>query len=138
MIESVNATSAFLGDESRWSGVRVSLDDVQALWGGFRVQAAGDGVVIVTIVDRGGLEQKRTSILDHIRWRELILLLIEFDAVAIDRPQRPGLPDETFRRLTLVNADERVVSVSKWAGVRDERFDSVYVAMRALGAPLPR
>jgi hypothetical protein len=136
MTESVNATRAFLGKEPRWSEVRVTLDTVQALWGGLRVQASGDCSVTVTTVPRGGMEQLRTFNLDRASWHELMLLLIECDAVAIDPPHRSGLPDEVRPSLTLVNADGRSVSVSKWAGVADARFDRVQAAVAALAQPL--
>jgi hypothetical protein len=136
MTESVNATRAFLGDESRWSAVRVELDNVQGLWGGIRVWAAGDGRVIATTVLRGGVEQRRALIHDRATWRELMLLLIECDAVAIDPPERSGIPDEARPCLALFNADGRAVRLSKWAGVADERFDRVQAAVAALARSL--
>ena len=136
MTECVNATRAFLGDEPRWSEVRVILDTVHALWGGLHVQASGDCSVTVTTVPRGGMEQMRTFILDRANWHALMLLLIECDAVAIDPPNRPGLPDELRPSLVLVNADGRSVSLSKWVGVADARFDRVQAAVVALTQPL--
>jgi hypothetical protein len=136
MTDGVNATRAFLGEEQRWSDVRVVLDDVHPLWGGIRVQAAGDCSVVATIVLRGGMERLQTFILDRAAWHELMLLLIECDAVAIDPPERSGLPDEVRPCLALVNADGRGVSVSKWAGVADARFDRVQAAVAALARPL--
>jgi hypothetical protein len=136
MTESLNATRAFLGDEPRWSEVRIILDAVHGLWGGLRVEASGDCSVTATTVRRGGMEQVRTRILDRATWHELMLLLIECDAVAIDPPRRSGFPDEVRLSLALVNADGRSVSVSKWAGLADARFDRVQAAVAALIQPL--
>jgi hypothetical protein len=135
MTDNVNATSTFLGDEQRWSEIRIVLDDVQALWGGIRIQAAGDGGAVATTVLRGGMEQRQAFRLDRAAWRELMLLLIDCDAVAIDPPDRSGFPDEARPCLTLANADGRVVSLSKWAGVADARFDRVQAAIAALARP---
>lgn len=132
MTDVVNATRVFLGDERRWSSVRVALDDVQALWGGVRVRASGDCVVNVVTVLGGGLEQRRSMRIDPIVWHDLMRLLIACDAAAIDPPDRSGLPDEVRLCLTLVDADGREVSVSKWAGVSDARFDRVQEAIGAL------
>ena len=59
-------------------------------------------------------------------------IYVEGPKRVVVRLVRPGIPDEARPSITLVNAagDKRVVA--KWAGVKNERFDTVYSAMARL------
>jgi hypothetical protein len=127
-----NATRAFLGSETQWAAARVELSDVQGLWGGRRIQAAGSGQVIVQLVQPGMIERRYQFALDAGEWKRLLDLLVEKDFLTIRPIERPGIPDESRPCITLVNAQGNQWAVAKWAGVKEERFHSVYAALRSL------
>ncbi len=131
-MESGNATSAFLGHESLWSSARVELSDVQGLWGGCRILAAGSGQVVVQAVQPGMYERRYEFKLNTREWKQILELFLEKDFLTIQPMERPGIPDEARPRIILVNAygDQRIVS--KWANVTEERFDAIYSALRRL------
>src|SRR5258707_13896197 len=131
-MEPANATRTFLGDESRWSTASIELYDIQALWGGLRLYVAGPGRVIAQRVLPGKVERRYEFELGAGEWKRLLDLFIENDFLTIKPLERPGIPDEARPSITLVNArgDKRLVA--KWAGVNDERFDSLYSALTRL------
>jgi hypothetical protein len=122
----VNATQAFLGDESTWSAVQVELIDVHAMWGGRRISVAGTRQVVMQLVQPGMRERRYELELSAAAWRHLLGVFIEHDFVTIEPPERPGIPDEARPQITLVNAVQDRWSVAKWAGVSEGRFEAVY------------
>ena len=132
MSEQANATRAFLGDEPQWRAARVELDDVQGLWGGRRIAVDGAGRLVVQVVEPGMWERRFELAVGADEWRRLVARLIENDFLTIEPAERAGIPDEARPRLTLTNAAGDRRSVSKWARVKDGRFDAVYAALRRL------
>jgi hypothetical protein len=128
----VNATRSFLDDESTWPAVHVELNDIQGLWGGRRISVAGTRHVVVQLVQPGLLERRYEFELNPAVWMQLLEVLIEKDFATIQPAERLGIPDEARPRITVVNAAKDQRSVAQWAGVKDERFDAVYQALRQL------
>ncbi len=127
-----NATQIFLGDESGWSAASIELHDVQGLWGGHIIRVTGARRVTVQIIPTTRIERRAEFELDVADWQQLMQVLIENDFVTIQPLERPGLPDEGWPRLTLINAVGEQHVVSKWAGVVDQRFGVVYSALLRL------
>lgn len=125
----LNATRTFLGDEARWSKVQIELNDVQPLWGGRNIRVKSNRHVVVQIVERGLQERRYEFEISESDWRQLLTALIDNDFVTIQPADRPGIPDEARPTITLTNASNERHSVSKWAGVKDDRFATVYGAM---------
>ena len=121
-----------MGDEPQWLDARVELDDVQGLWGGRRIAIGGAGRLVVQVVEPGQWERRFELTVEPDEWRRLVALLIENNLLTIQPAERAGIPDEARPSLTVVNAAGECWSVSKWAGVKDERFDAVYAALRRL------
>ncbi len=127
-----NATQDFLKDETQWSGASLELHDVQGLWGGQIIRVNGSWRVVVQIIPSARPERRYEFELDPADWQHLIQVVIENDFVTIKPIERPGLPDESRPRITLVNAMGDQCMVAKWAGVEDKRFDAVYAALMRL------
>lgn len=125
----LNATQVFLGDEARWAGGRVELDDVQGLWGGRRIAVAGPGWAVVERVQPGMAAWRHEVALGPAAWMALLRVFVENDFATIAPAERPGIPDEARPRITLANAAREERTVSKWAGVADARFEAVYEAL---------
>ncbi len=111
----------------------MELKDVQALWGGRRILVEWPRRVVVRVVERGSRRERRYE------WapadggvRQLWDLLIRQDFLTIHPADRPGIPDEARPQLALTNAIGERWEVSKWAGVKDDRFDKIYRAMLGL------
>ncbi len=128
----MNATRAFLGDESAWPDARLSLDDVQGLWGGRRIFVAGTGRALVQTISRAMHERRFELALSAGETRALFALCVENDLLTIQPPERAGVPDESRPQITLTNALGERHTVSKWAGVREPRFVAIYTALYAL------
>jgi hypothetical protein len=99
------------------------------LWGGRRISISGTRQVVVQLVQPGQLESRYEFELPRAAWTQLLEVFIEQDFVTIQPPERAGIPDEARPRITLTNAVRDQRSVSKWSGMKDERFDAVYQAM---------
>lgn len=127
---SANQTARFLGEPDAWAAATLRLDDVQALFGGWRVQVRGDGRTTVERVQPGGQVTRKTTVVETAVLTPLWQLVLTHDLVAISCPQRPGIPDEARPTLTLTNATGDSVTVAKWAGVVCPRFDAIQQALR--------
>lgn len=133
-METLNATYAFLGDEPGWPSAHIELADIQGLWGGRKITVHGPGQVIAQIVGRGMFERRYEFAIEQADWRHLLDIAVQNDFVTIQPADRPGLPDEAHPAITLTNAAGESRTVAKWAGVKDDRFDAVYVALVQLEA----
>ncbi len=126
-----NATERFLGDEGRRLRTSVELRDVQGLWGGRRILITGVGRALVQIVTPS-MEEKRYELTpseDQIR--ALLAHFIEVDFLTIPSDGRAGIPDEARPSIRLTSHSGVTHAIAKWAGIKDERFDSLYRAIRA-------
>lgn len=124
--ENANATRAFLGEESKWSAVQIELNDIQGLWGGRKIYIKGTGHALVQLVRPGMQERRYELALSVTAWTQLVHTFIEKDFVAIVPPERAGIPDEARPQITIVNPAREQRTVSKWDGVKEERFDAIY------------
>lgn len=134
MVRSENATIAFLGPEYSWSQVAFELRDVQPLSGGIRIYLPAWTIsqFFVTKVSPGGEESKYKLQTPWDTKEELCRLCIEKDFITIRPEERAGIPDEARPEITLTNRRNESHTVSKWAGVIDERFDAVYDTLLAM------
>lgn len=134
MVRSENATAAFLGPEYSWSKVALELRDVQPLSGGVRIYLPA-WTISQFFVTKIALDGKQSKYKLQMAWdtkEELCRLCIEKDLIAIRPEERAGLPDEARPEITLTNSRNESHTVSKWAGVIDERFDAVYRTLLAM------
>ncbi len=131
-MEQVNATLTFLGNEPPWPAASVELYDVQGLWGGQRIHVAGSKRVVLRRVLPGRLERRYEFVLSADEWKQLLDLFVDNDFLTLKPAERPGIPDEARPSITLVNDRGDKWVVSKWAGVKDERFDRIYSALMRL------
>src|ERR1041385_7965660 len=131
-MNSVYATQTFLGDESQRGVASVELVDIQGLWGGRRILVSGSRKVLVQRVLRGQLEKRYEFELSIDEWNRLLDLFVEYDFLTISPAERPGIPDEAHPSISLMNVGGDKWTVSKWAGVTDERFDSLYATLMHL------
>ncbi len=125
-----NQTQVFLGKEKRWSLTSIELNDVQALWGGERILLKGSGRAVVQAVSQGLQEQRYETILEQPIYDHILEVCIEQDFITIRPAERPGIPDEARPTITVVNGNGARIVISKWAGVKDERFKRVYLAIK--------
>jgi hypothetical protein len=127
-----NRTEAWLDSPSNWPGVEMIFEDIQWLHGGRRIVVCGTGHVGVQIVHPDQQEERYEFKLDKKATHRLIRLFIDHDYMNITCPDRAGLPDEVRQNLLLWNADGWLELKSKWAGVKEERFDAICVELRQL------
>src|SRR5690349_20707875 len=124
-----NATNTFLGSKKVRSAVRITLDDIQPMWGGRQIILPGSGQVTIRIVEHGLVERRYEITLSPVDLGRIFAAIIENDFLTIQPADRPGLPDEGRPKITLANAAHKTHAVEKWAGVKDARFDMIYVAL---------
>jgi hypothetical protein len=127
-----NQTRAYLREPYLWPGASLELDEVQWLHGGRRIFVYGTGQTLVQIVSPGPQERRYEFRLGREEVRRLFQLCVENNLITLKPEQRSGLPDEAQPRLRLANISDYPCEVSKWAGVKDTRFDAIYKAMRQL------
>ena len=134
-MEEPNATRLFLGDEANWAGASIELYDVQALWGGRRIYAEWSKKTVVRLVERGShLERRYEVALGKDEITRLFDLFVEQDFLTIHPAERPGIPDEARPRIGLASGGGDKREVAKWAGVEDDRFETLYRALLCLEA----
>src|SRR5574341_1392144 len=133
-MEQANATQHFLGSETQWPATRIELYDVQGLWGGRRIYVEGTKRVVVQLVEPTMLERRFEFALPQGELKRLLDLFVENDFMTIQPQERAGIPDEGRPRIMLANGNGEKWQVAKWAGVKDERFDTLYRAMLRLAA----
>lgn len=124
-----NATATFLGSPA---DAKLTLRDVQGLWGGRNVFLLGSGVAHVQIVNAAIWEQRFELRLSPEEVRRLFALVVEQDFVTIQIPVRMGIPDEAEPTMTLIGAGGKSHTVRKWAGQKDARFDAIYAELRGI------
>jgi len=129
-----NKTANFLGNPYNWSKASLKLQDVQPLFGGVIVYLPRWTMsqAYVTLVATGGKETKYRLTLAGQEKKQLCQLCLEQDFLTIQPEERAGIPDEARPTITLSNAKNESHTISKWAGVKDARFDAVYQALLAL------
>ncbi len=123
-----NATLEFLGEPAQRSAARLELNDVQGLWGGRRITLSA-GRAVVQLVQTGMQETRFEFAPGDGEFERLLDQFIENDFLSIQPLERPGIPDEARPTLIFWNAAGEKKAVSKWAGVKDERFDALYQSM---------
>ncbi|MCB9418861.1 MAG: hypothetical protein H6667_03600 [Ardenticatenaceae bacterium] len=130
-----NLTSDFLGNRYSWPNTKIELDDVQALYGGIHVYLPGETAfqAYVTRVAPGGSKTKYKLPLGRQEKDALCQLFIEQDFLSIEPEERPGIPDEARPAITLGNYTGKTHTVSKWQGIKNERFDAIYRALKQIG-----
>lgn len=131
-MSAANETQTFLGSEATWSQASLELDDIQALFGGRRIITYGTGQVIIQIISPDQYEQRYELMLTSNKARRFLLSAVEQDLGTIKPAERPGRPDEARLTITLTNAEGKSLSVSKWAGVANVRFDALWKELIAL------
>ena len=127
-----NETSAFLGYDFQWQSAQIRLEDVQGLYGGVRLWIASWGKPSVRRIARGGREKRYKIPFTRDEKIELLHLFVEQDFLTIEPPERNGIPDEARPFISLTNGNQETHTVSKWAGIKDERFDVLYDALLAI------
>lgn len=112
----------------------VSLEDVQALFGGQNIWITSNGKVIAQVVEPG-LEEKRYELdLDPGQFAEVEALLAKHQFAKIEIKDRPAVPDEARPTITVVTADEKTTVVAKWANDKHPGFDAIYQQLLAIVA----
>jgi hypothetical protein len=129
-----NATRAFLNKKSNRAGSLITLDDIQPMWGGRQIILTGSGQATIRIVEHGLVERRYEITISPVDLQRIFAAIIENDFLTIQPADRPGLPDEARPKITLANAGGETHAVEKWAGVKDARFDMIYVALVQLEA----
>jgi hypothetical protein len=124
----LNTTREFLGDETQRAAAKFELYDVQGLWGGRIIYAGSLQRAVVRLIQPGMFE-RRYEFAPGDELRQILDLFVEHDFLTIQPAERPGIPDEARPRITLENAAGDKRSASKWARVKDERFDAIYRAL---------
>ncbi|MDJ0752344.1 MAG: hypothetical protein QNJ45_02420 [Ardenticatenaceae bacterium] len=129
-----NDTAEFLGHRFSWSKAQFSLEDVQALHGGVKVSILSWGDYFVHQIAPDGEKISYKIPISSAERDYLVNLFVEQDFVTIKPQERMGIPDEARPVITLRNSKGRERTVSKWAGEKNERFDELYQALKALAA----
>jgi hypothetical protein len=129
-----NQTQRFLGQPYNWSKASIRLEDVQPLFGGVRVYLPGWTMsqMFVTRVNAAGQEEKYRIPLGWQEKAALCQLFVDQDFLTIQPEERLGAPDEARPGITLTNRQNVSHEVSKWQGVENGRFDTIYQALLAL------
>ena len=108
---------------------RVTLRDVQGLWGGQDLWLDADGKLVVQTVhmaDRLKGTKRFTTQLSAEQVAAAVKLLADRKFLEIRIPPRPGVPDEARPTITLRTSDGREASVAKWANDKHPDFDAIY------------
>jgi len=105
---------------------KVSLLDVQGLFGGRNVYVSADGVVIVQSVDRGMYERRFKGRLKPEQLLELSTALTRSGFFTLQIPDRLGVPDEARPTITVTLKSGASRSVARWANDKNAAFDVVY------------
>lgn len=110
---------------------QIILLDVQGLWGGQDVWLSMSGKcyarkVIPPEVGESGLQEERYEFeCGEDQLNSLLVLIKKHKIFNIKIEDRSGVPDEA-KPLIYLKADEKAVSVEKWANDQDKDFDPVY------------
>ncbi|MBW2454053.1 MAG: hypothetical protein JRI68_06070 [Deltaproteobacteria bacterium] len=110
----------------------VSLEDVQALFGGQNIWISSKGKVIAQVVEPGLKEKRYELALDPGQFAEVEAQLAKHQFAKIEIEDRPGVPDEARPTITVVTADGKATVVAKWANDKHAGFDSIYQQLLAI------
>lgn len=107
---------------------RITLKDIQPLFGGHDIFVQDDGEVrvhIVTVQEKLKSNKYRVKI-QAAKLREIDSLLaeVEFDKIKIE--DRKGVPDEARPKITVLYRSGREVEKQKWANDEHPEFDRIY------------
>jgi len=114
---------------------RITLRDIQGLWGGRDLSLGGNGRLIVTVVDprRGDKAVSQYGLqLPDAQAAEVGKLVAERGFFKIEIPARPGVPDEARPTIAVRLADGTEKSVAKWANDKHADFDALYKHLLSL------
>jgi hypothetical protein len=130
-----NTTSRFLGNSFSWSKTKIELNDSHPLHGGINVYLPGWTMSQAFVIRAapGGQETKYKMPLGWDEKKRLCQLCIDQDFLTIEPKNRPGIPDESRPSITLTNRAGEQHTVTKWAGIQDDRFDAIYDVLKQIG-----
>jgi len=106
---------------------KITLNDIQPLWGGSKFYLKEDGEVQFEIVEmRKQPPSKRfkTSLSEE-KMKEIENLLSEHDFFNIKITERPGVPDEAHPEITIILKSGEEKTIMKWANDKHEDFDAI-------------
>ena len=105
---------------------RVSLRDVQGMWGGRNIFVSRDGALWVQVVAQG-LQEKRYKLqLSAEAMKELETFLSQHRVEDIAIKDRSGVPGEGRPTIEFVTTEGKIIQKVKWANDKNEQFDAVY------------
>jgi hypothetical protein len=105
---------------------RISLRDVQGMWGGRNIFLSRDGTLWVQAVARGLQEKRYKLTLSAEAINDLEKFLSEHRVEEIAIKDRPGVPGEGRPTIELTTTEGKVIQKVKWANDKNEQFDTVY------------
>src|ERR1700709_2267856 len=111
----LTATMLYKGVNQGDQMQRISLRDVQGMWGGRNVFVSSDGTVWVQAVARGLAETRYKLAISTAAGGELEKFLAEHGFEAIVIKERFGVPGEGRPTINLVTTDGKTVEKVKWA-----------------------
>lgn len=138
-------TFEFLGAYDDWPATRITLADIQPLFGGRQVWCSGDGTALVRSVrpgDQGDLiEQIYRLDLEPADAERILLACLSQDFVTLTSAEQSALPDHARPEIVLVNQRGQRHAVENWDppvpggnAEADRRFTAVYGELRRLEA----
>ena len=108
---------------------RITLRDVQGLWGGHDLWLDADGKLVVQAVrpaDRDKAVKRYAAELPPDQVAAVDKLVADHKFFEIEIPKRPGVPDEAHPAITVRMKDGRSQIVGKWANDKHADFDAIY------------
>ncbi|HEY9889844.1 MAG TPA: hypothetical protein V6D02_15670, partial [Candidatus Obscuribacterales bacterium] len=126
-----NITSDFLGSETQWNDVVITLEAAQTLRGGLHLQLRR-GQAWVTLTRPGQRPEKYWFLPAIAEIKNIRQLLLVHDFLTLTPAEHPDISDEARPVITVTNAARQSHRVAKGAGVKDDRFDAIYDALMAI------
>lgn len=116
--ESLTLTQKFLyGTSPDWSGIKIELSDIQALFGGRHIWIDGSGHVFIQSVrpKQQGLEQKNFALaLEKKEMEKIVKTFIEQDFISLSDSKEMAPPDQAAPEIILTNSLDQQHSVTNW------------------------
>ena len=132
LAQAQSKTATFFGPEQTWGDARIELQDVHGLWGGQAIYVEGSGRCVVQLVDKSLTSRVWNVKLQAREAQVIIKQAIEQDLLALEIPDRMGVPDEARHALLLVNGGEQIRELDKWENDKVQRFDLIVNALKGL------